>query len=89
MSGYDQELVQGILTFIQVFLNEKAATHGGYFEHVAEWLKQKNNENVLLLTYEDMSEDLLREVQRIAHFLKLDVSEEKLRAVVEASSFEV
>jgi len=71
-----------------IFLNEKAATHGSYFDHVAEWLQQKNNENILFMTYEDMSEDLLREVRRIVAFLELDLTEDDLLGIVGASNFE-
>lgn len=50
-------------------------------------LEQKDNKNILFVTYEDMSEDLGREVKNIAEFLGILLSKEKLNSIVNGSSF--
>ena len=42
---------------------------GNYWQHLESWYPQIGNENVLFLTYEDMKEDILRELARIGDFL--------------------
>lgn len=74
--------------FRQIFMDEKAATHGSYFDHVAEWLEQKDNKNILFMTYEDMSEDLLGEVNRIDDFLDLQLDAQTKSDIVSGSNFE-
>lgn len=71
-----------------VFLAENGSEFGTYFDHVAGWLGQKENKNILYVTYEDMSEDLAREVRRIAAFLGIELSDEKLDWIVNGSGFE-
>merc|ERR1711973_498567 len=44
-----------------VFLPKVGVFFGYYFDHVAGWLRQSHKPNVLILTYEDMVEDLRRE----------------------------
>lgn len=70
-----------------VFLANNAAENGSFFDHVAEWLEQKNNANILFLTYEDMSENFEREIRRIADFLDVELTDEKLSVISEKSSF--
>jgi len=60
---------------------------GNYFTHAEGWLKQKDNPNVLTLTFEDMVEDLKREVVRIVKFLGLDLSDEKINEIAFGGSF--
>lgn len=58
-----------------------------------EWKmwKMYNNgfthKNYLLVHYEDMIEDTLREVEKICNFLELDVPQKKIRKVVKKRSF--
>jgi len=72
----------------QVFIGENTAEQGSYFTHIAEWLQQSSNESILFLTYEDMVEDLSREVEKIAQFLKVDLSKDKLEGIVSNSMFD-
>jgi len=63
-------------------------------EHVAEWYKHKDDKNVLFLLYEDLQEDLEREVVKIAKFLGRDYwsrlqenDNQLLKEVVEKATF--
>jgi len=63
-------------------------------EHVADWFKHKDDKNVLFLLYEDLQEDLEREIIKIAKFLgkdywsRLQENDNKLlKDVVERTTF--
>jgi hypothetical protein len=45
---------------------------GGYWAHMASWLRQRENADVLLLTFEDIKDDLRSAVERIASFIGID-----------------
>uniref|UniRef100_A0A7S1RRG4 Sulfotransferase domain-containing protein n=1 Tax=Alexandrium catenella TaxID=2925 RepID=A0A7S1RRG4_ALECA len=61
---------------------------GGYFAHVASWWPHRNEPGVLFVRYEDLKQEPEREIRRIAAFMGLQsLSDERLREVVEATSF--
>jgi len=72
----------------EVFLPENASENGSYFNHVAEWMAQKHNENIHFLSYEDLSEDFEKAVTGIAKFLNITVSEEMMKRLAKECSFE-
>ncbi len=58
-----------------------------HWRHMASWLRQRNNPDVLLLTFEEMKADLARVVERIAHFVGLE-DEKAIEVAIRHSSFE-
>jgi hypothetical protein len=54
--------------FFENFMNDKMS-FGGYFDHLNSWYSQKNNKNILFLTYEEMKIDLRKAVIKIAEFM--------------------
>ena len=61
--------------------------YGSWFENVISWIMTRYPDpNFLLLRYEDMIGDTLREVARIAAFLGLSCSEARLNEVIALSS---
>ena len=69
------------------------AKWGSWAEHVMSWIALRQNQpTFLVLRYEDMKKDTVRELGRVAEFLKqcsfraIDSSHEKLRQVAESSS---
>ncbi len=60
---------------------------GTWAENVASWVYTRGRHpNFLLLRYEDMMKDTLRELTRIAEFLKIDPEPGRLRTAIERSS---
>ncbi len=55
--------------------------------HVQSWWDFRHLPNILFLHFSDMVADLGREVRRIAQFLDIGVSDERLAEVVEATTF--
>lgn len=60
---------------------------GDYWGHMASWLRQKDNPDVLLLTFEEMKQDLRGVVERVASFMGIE-DEESIDTAVVHSSFE-
>lgn len=73
--------------FYQVFVSERAPL-GGWFDHVLEWWKHKDAENILFLKYEDMKKDCHALVKRIGEFLGYDMKEEVVDKVAEQTTFQ-
>ncbi|XP_022704406.1 sulfotransferase 1C2-like isoform X1 [Varroa jacobsoni] len=70
---YDYE--NGTLTdYVTTFLNGETS-FGSYFEHFRQWYAQKDRPNVLFLTYENMKQDPVKEIQKIIAFLGLPCPE--------------
>lgn len=60
----------------------------GYWQHLISWWEQRNNENVLLLSYEGMKADLPGAIQTIAAFLGIELDAELFETVLRQSSLE-
>lgn len=59
--------------------------NSGYWHHLSSWWDQKNNDNVLLLCFEDMIADFSRTINKLANFLEIDLDDE-LREILENQS---
>lgn len=54
-----------------------------YWEHLKEAWERRQHPNFLFLFYEDMKENLMRELKRLDAFLGTGLTEEQLRQVAE------
>jgi Sulfotransferase domain len=60
---------------------------GGWGDHVLSWLAMRAGEpNFFLLRYEDLKQDAIGQLARLARFLKLEAGPERLARAVELSS---
>lgn len=57
-------------------------------KHLASYWKMRHHENVLFLTYEEMSADHVAAVSRVAAFLGVDLAPEELEQVRRQSTFQ-
>jgi hypothetical protein len=60
----------------------------GYWYHLNSWWEQRQNENVLLLCYEEMRADLPGTVKAVARFMGIPLDDQLLDIVVRQSSKE-
>lgn len=60
----------------------------GHWEHIKSWWAQRHRDDVLLLCYEHMRQDLLGTVHRVAEFVNIDLDDQLLDVVMHQSSFE-
>jgi len=61
---------------------------GLWFDHVLEWWKHRDAENILFLKYEDMKKDHRGAVKKIAEFIGYNLKEEVIDTIVEKSTFQ-
>lgn len=59
----------------------------GYWRHLLSWWGQRNNPNVLLVTYEGMKNNLAAKVRRVAGFINIR-DEDAIAIATEQASFE-
>ena len=58
------------------------------FRHVQTWWDFRNLDNILLVHYGDLLQDPGGEIQRVAEYLEIEVSEERLNNIVDATRFD-
>lgn len=61
---------------------------GSWYEHVMGWLNHFSEVDILLVRYEHLRKDTLKELVRIKDFLGLEVDSDRLKLAIEQSSFE-
>ncbi|XP_077187318.1 sulfotransferase 2B1-like [Paroedura picta] len=61
---------------------------GSWFDHVKGWLQMKDRDNVFVMTYEELQQDLRGSVKRICHFLGKELNDQQIDSVVENASFQ-
>ncbi len=59
---------------------------GSWYDNVASWLAMQHNRKFLLLRYEDMLEDAARELRKVATFLGIEATPDRIARAVELSS---
>ena len=59
-----------------------------FFHHINAWWKYRQLPNILLVHFDDLKRDLRGEMQRVATFLRLSLSDEQMSAAVEHASFD-
>lgn len=59
-----------------------------YFHTIKTWLEHKNNDNILILHFNDLKKDLKGNINKIAKFLGYNYDEEIMNEVYKKSSFE-
>jgi len=71
--------------FFELFISGDV-DNGNYFDHIASWWPHKDESRVLFLRYEDMKNNNAGSIRRIANFMNISLSEQKLAVVLEKSS---
>ncbi|XP_053158884.1 sulfotransferase 6B1-like [Hemicordylus capensis] len=73
--------------FFSEFMSGKVAW-GSYFDHAVVWNKHIDDENILILTYEELKEDLAAGVKRIAEFFGFAATAEQVQSIANRASFQ-
>ncbi|XP_042296732.1 sulfotransferase 6B1 isoform X2 [Sceloporus undulatus] len=73
--------------FFLQFINGQVAW-GSYFDQAVAWNKHIDDENILILTYEELKEDLVAGVKQIAEFFGFMVTAEQIQVIADRASFE-
>ncbi|XP_074844648.1 sulfotransferase 6B1-like [Carettochelys insculpta] len=79
MSSWDE--------FFQKFMRGEVCW-GSYFDHALAWNKHMDEENIKIITYEEMKENLPGGVKQIAEFFGFSLPEETIESIAENATFE-
>ncbi len=76
--------------FLEAYLDGMFVGSGVWHDHVIDWLDSPCNQagNLLVVRYEDMKEDVRRELRRVSDFLELDASAERVEDAVRLGSLD-
>uniref|UniRef100_A0A8C4TJN1 Sulfotransferase n=2 Tax=Erpetoichthys calabaricus TaxID=27687 RepID=A0A8C4TJN1_ERPCA len=75
-------------TFLEEFINGEMV-FGSWYDHVRGWWDKKESQPILYLLYEDLKENLPREIDKICRFLGRELSVADKQKVVSQTSFDV
>uniref|UniRef100_A0A3Q4AYD4 Sulfotransferase n=1 Tax=Mola mola TaxID=94237 RepID=A0A3Q4AYD4_MOLML len=73
-------------TFFSNFMSGEVAW-GSYFEHAKAWEKRMDDPNIMVVTYEELKEDLSMGVRNISRFFGFQLTEEQVQQIAEGSTF--
>ncbi|XP_055992912.1 sulfotransferase 2A1-like [Sorex fumeus] len=62
--------------------------YGSWFDHIHGWIPSREQENFLLLSYEELKTDTRSSMQKICRFLGMELGPESLDSILENSSFQ-
>ncbi|XP_041420373.1 sulfotransferase 6B1 isoform X2 [Xenopus laevis] len=73
-------------TFFQDFTSGNVC-FGSYFDYALTWNKHIDDENVLIMTFEEMKEDLYKAVKKICIFFGYSLTEEQVQYISDKGTF--
>uniref|UniRef100_A0A3Q2E6I6 Sulfotransferase n=1 Tax=Cyprinodon variegatus TaxID=28743 RepID=A0A3Q2E6I6_CYPVA len=60
---------------------------GSYFDHASAWNKKMDDPNVMVVTYEELKQDLSKGIRQISSFLGFSLTDAQVQQIAEASTF--
>ncbi|CAH2252086.1 amine sulfotransferase-like [Pelobates cultripes] len=72
--------------FIDLFISGKVML-GSWFDHVRGWYTNKEDFDILFMTFEEMKKDLRSAIMKICSFVNKKLDDEALATIVEKSTF--
>ncbi|XP_069708608.1 sulfotransferase 6B1 isoform X2 [Phaenicophaeus curvirostris] len=73
--------------FFSEFMNGKVGW-GSYFDRAVIWNKHIEDENIMVITYEDLKEDLTASVKQIAEIFGFSPTAEEIQCIAENATFQ-
>ena len=73
--------------FFQLF-KEKHLAYGDWFDYNLEYWNNRENHNLLVVKYEDLHKDMSGTLRKLAEFLEVELSDEKIQAIADHVSFD-
>ncbi|NWI35091.1 ST1B1 Sulfotransferase, partial [Sula dactylatra] len=73
--------------YLEKFMAGRVA-YGSWYDHVKDYWERRKDHPILYLFYEDLKENLRREIAKVAQFLGWELPEAALDAITQHTSFE-
>ncbi|NXF00054.1 ST6B1 Sulfotransferase, partial [Menura novaehollandiae] len=72
--------------YFEAFMNGKLAW-GSYFDYLVKWNKHIDNETIMTISYEELKEDPVLGMKKIASFFGFSLCEDDFSRIAEKTSF--
>ena len=84
----DTEVTKNIKwdVFLEAFLSGKKLPYGTWVEYMKDWLKLRENPNILFVQYEEFIFDPRKMIAKLATFMKVALTEDKIQKISELVS---
>ncbi|KAL3971642.1 NLR family CARD domain-containing protein 3 [Sarotherodon galilaeus] len=73
-------------TFYSQFMSGEVAW-GSYFDHALGWEKKMDDPNVMVVTYEEMKQDLSESIRKVSSFYGFSLTDAQVQQIADASTF--
>ncbi|XP_042212603.1 sulfotransferase family cytosolic 1B member 1-like isoform X2 [Homarus americanus] len=73
-------------SFIKMFLSDMAV-YSPFFDHVLGYWKSREDPSILFITYEELHQDSIKVIKKIAEFLEVEVSDYAVNYIAACTSF--
>lgn len=73
-------------TFYSQFMSGEVAW-GSYFDHALGWEKKMDDPNVMVVTYEEMKQDLSENIRKVSSFYGFSLTDAQVQQIADASTF--
>ena len=74
-------------TVVDMMTNDNGINFGPFHKSVLSYWQHRDDENLLIVFYEDMQKDLAGVIRKVAKFLDLTIQEDQIGPLVEHLSF--
>ena len=73
--------------FFFQLVQKKRLVYGDFFDYILQWWQMRHLDNILMVTYEEMQQDLAGVVRKVAKHLGKELTEEVVQKIVHLSGF--
>nr|XP_009685966.1 PREDICTED: sulfotransferase 6B1-like [Struthio camelus australis] len=73
--------------YFAAFMNGRLGW-GSYFDHLVEWNKRIDNERIMMISYEELKENQVEGMKKIASFFGFSLTEEDFPRIAKKTSFQ-
>jgi hypothetical protein len=86
---YNKDFTENISDFIKTFIDGKCSVYGPWEDHLFSWINSplKTKKKILIIKYEYLKVNAIKEIRRVCDFLNLEVDDEQIKIAVNNSTF--
>jgi predicted nucleotidyltransferase len=71
--------------FFDLFVENGAGIYGTWLSHVNNWINEAKDSQILVINYEDLKENTIKEMEKILNFCDIPIDKQKLISAIKNS----